>query len=168
MEKGDDKSRGEQFVAMERKISEFAEFRSQMQSKYSAASPRALDYIMMMKGEHSLLEFLRNLELDVNFSRNVDQETEFVTCTWWRPKNPKNAQPLLYLKMYVGPDLYEAPETHVMFAAANEADGRAIWALVPNTSFLRRGLQRESVVEKFVQDKEDSLLETMSTSNAHG
>ena len=93
VEKGDDKSRGEQFVASERKISECAEFRSQMQSKYSAASPRALDYIVMMRGEHSLLEFLRNLELDVNFSRKVDQETEFVTCTWWPPKDPKNAQP---------------------------------------------------------------------------
>ena len=155
-----DGCKGALLAGVQSKISECAKFRREMQSKYSAASPLALDYIMMLKGEHGLLEFLSNSQLDANFSVSVDHGVECVTCTWWWADDPSGGQPLLHVKMLVGPGLDGAPTTILMFSEVKEAHAKAIWSQVPLCSFLRRGIFVQTVVEKFVDDEADALLET--------
>ena len=157
-------SKGAMLARVQSKISECAEFRRQMQSKYSAASTLAMDYIMMMKGEHGLLEFLTGSQLDANFSAYVNNGVEYVSCTWWWSDDPSGDQPLLYVKLLVGLGLDGVPATFLMFPEAKEKHAKAIWSRVPPCSFLRRGVVVASVVPRFVDDEVDALLETTSTS----
>ena len=129
-----------------------------METKYSTASARAIDYVMMMKGEHGLLEYLSESRLDCNFCVHVDGGMQYASCTWWRPGDPGD-QPLLKVQVEVGSDLDGVPVTALMISEQNEEYANAIWSRVPPPSFLRRGIVVESIVSKFVEDKADTLLE---------
>ena len=51
---------------VETKLTEYLAFREKLHMKYSAASNIALDYLVLMKGEHGLLEYLFGLEVVSN------------------------------------------------------------------------------------------------------
>ena len=146
-------------VRVREKIQECAEFRRDMETKYASASALAIDYIMMMKGEHGLLEWRRRLKLDVNFSTYRNETTELVTCTLWRPDNPHDTKPLLHVKMEVGAQLDEVPITFLSITEDHESDARATWSCLPKWSFLRRGAIVLSVVSEFLIDEADLILE---------
>ena len=143
---------------IEATLTEYFAFRDELHVNYSAAPNIALDYLMLMKGEHGLVEYLFHLTLGVKMKFQKYADKECVICTWWRPGD-RDEQPLLQVKKYVGPTLGSPHSTEIVFLQQWQQYAEQLWSLVPIWSFLRCGLEEPKTVLRFEVDEIDAFLE---------